>query len=122
MLSGPMPPTGNSSVALGSTARQALSTGGRQLLGRKQLESVGPGGERGERLGRRRDPGDADEAQALGLGDDLRIAMRHHDQPPAGVGHARDVGDVEHGARADEAALAEALGQHPDRCRAAAAS
>ena len=66
-LSGLMPPTANTSVSRGSTARHAFSARRRQRLGGKHLEAVGAGGERGERLGRRRDAGHADQAEPLRL-------------------------------------------------------
>ena len=45
-----MPPTLNIGVPGGNTAAQALSAGGAEHLGGKQLQRVGAGGERGEAL------------------------------------------------------------------------
>lgn len=100
-----MLPTGNSNVDFGSTARHALTTAGGNCFGREHLEAVRARRQCRQRLGGRRHAGQAKEPEALRLGDDARVAMRHDDESPALVGHAGDVPDVEHGARADQAAL-----------------
>ena len=91
-LSGFMPPTANTSVSRGSTARHALSAAGGSASAGNILSAVGARRERGERLGRRRHAGHAHHAEPLRLADHGRVRVRHHDQLAAGVAHARDVG------------------------------
>ena len=112
MLAGVMPPTGSSQTSSGSTARQALTTARRQRLGREQLERIGAGRERGEGLGRRRDA----RARRAGL---RALAARMTAGSPCGITISRPpaaatCGDLrrrQHGAGADQRALAERRGE-----------
>ena len=70
-------------------------------LGREDLQRVGARAPRGEGLGRREHAGHRAHAAFAGAAHDRRIEMRRHDQRGAGVADGVDLGDVEHGARAD---------------------
>ena len=84
MLSGRMPPTANTRACpSGSTARHAFSAPATTLR-REHLESVGARRQCGERFGRRRDAGKADEPQPFRFADHGDVAVRHHDEAPAG--------------------------------------
>ncbi len=108
-----MPPTGNSSVAGGSTARQALSTGGGSCSAGKSFNPSAPASSAANASVGVATPS-RQVAARLGRTDDARVAMRHHHEAPAGIGDAGDVVDGEH-AGADQAAVAEAIGEHAHR-------
>ncbi len=50
----------------------------------------------------------------LGGADDLKVGMRHDDEPAAGLLHRFHIGGGEHGAGADQRPVAEGLGQRAD--------
>ena len=112
---GRMPPTANTGDLLRQHRAPRLQRGRRQRLRRKHLEAVGARGDRRECFGRRRHARRADEPRRLRRAHDRGVGVRHHDQPPAGVADARDVGDVDDGAGTDEAVVAMPLREQRDR-------
>ena len=92
-----------------------LERPGRQRVGRKHLQPVRPGGDRGERLGRRRDARHADKPCRLRRAHDRHVAVRHHNEPAAGVPYACDVVDRDHRPGADEAGSSRAAAPARER-------
>ena len=109
-----MPPTGSSSVSFGDDGPPGLDHHRRQVLGREHLERGGAAFQRREGFGRRRDAGRAGKPGRDRARDHGGVAMRHDDEPAAGVADAVDVGRIEHRAGADEHLRAEALRQDLD--------
>jgi hypothetical protein len=114
MRSGVMPPTGRIGRSGGSTAFIAFRTVGRVRLGREQLQPVGAGMDRGERLGRRGEAGQRHHAGCLRRADHFGIGMGHDDQAAAGRIDVVDLGRGQHRAGADQRQIAELVGQARD--------
>ncbi len=110
MLSGLMPPTGNTSADFGSTARHAFNTGGGSPSAGNIFRPSAPASSDANASVGVATPGKRDHAGTLRFAHDGEIGMRHDDQAAAGVAHARDVGGIANGAGAGEASLPQTAG------------